>query len=143
IAAAMSFISNPSAQAPTLDLHEIQATVLRHRPAPYFGAHVLLRVDDARAGRELLRRLTPHVASAASWWNATGPWLSVAISHAGLQALGVPPDSLQSFPEAFRVGMAERARQLGDEGVNDPRHWDPMFAPGELHIGLSAFSDSE
>ena len=48
-----------SAQAPTLDLHEIQATVLRLRPAPYFGAHVLLRADDARAGRELLRRLTP------------------------------------------------------------------------------------
>jgi hypothetical protein len=30
--------------APTLDLHEIQATVLRPTPAPYFGTHVLLRV---------------------------------------------------------------------------------------------------
>src|SRR5262245_22576156 len=88
---------NRPAQAPTLDLHEIQATVLRLRPAPYFGAHVLLRVDDVRAGRELLRRLTPHVASAASWWNEASPWLSVAISYAGLQALGVPPDLLQSF----------------------------------------------
>src|SRR6185295_15235145 len=87
-----------STTAPTLDLHEIQATVLRHRPAPYFGAHVALRVDDARSGRELLRRLTPHVDSAASWWNANGPWLSVAISYAGLEALGVPSDSLQSFP---------------------------------------------
>ena len=139
----MSFISNPSAQAPTLDLHEIQATVLRLRPAPYFGTHVLLRVDDARAGRELIRRLTPHVDSAASWWNAAAPWLSVAISYAGLQALGVPPDSLQSFPEAFRVGMAARARQLGDEGVNDPKNWDPVFGKGGLHIGLQAFSDSE
>ena len=26
-----------AARAPTLDLHEIQATVLRQRPAPYFG----------------------------------------------------------------------------------------------------------
>ena len=133
----------PAAQAPTLDLHEIQATVLRHRPAPYFGAHVLLRVDDARAGRELLRRLTPHVDSAASWWNATSPWLSVGVSFAGLQALGVPPDSLQSFPEAFRVGMAARGRQLRDEGINDPKNWDPPFGTGEVHIGLSAFSDSE
>jgi Dyp-type peroxidase family len=139
----MSFINNPSPQAPTLDLHEIQATVLRLRPAPYFGTHVLLRVDDARAGRELLRRLTPHVDSAASWWNAAAPWLSVAVSYAGLQALGVPPDSLQSFPEAFRVGMAARARQLGDEGVNDPKNWDPVFGKGALHIGLQAFSDSE
>ena len=46
-------VGKPSGQAPTLDLHEIQATVLRQRPAPYFGTHALLHVDDARAGREL------------------------------------------------------------------------------------------
>jgi Dyp-type peroxidase family len=39
--------------------------------------------------------------------------------------------------------MAARARQLGDEGVNDPRHWHPPFGTAETHIGLSAFSDSE
>jgi len=138
-----SAVGGSMTQGPTLDLHEIQATVLRPRPAPYFGAHVLLRVDDARAGRELLRRLTPRVDSAASWWNSARPWLSVAISYAGLRALGVPPDSLQSFPEAFRVGMAARARQLRDEGVNDPRNWHPPFGTSEIHIGLSAFSDSE
>src|SRR4029434_7927867 len=98
--------STGSTHTPTLELDEIQATVLRPRPAPYFGDHVLLRVDDARAGRELLRRLTPHVDSAANWWNAAAPWLSVAISYAGLLALRVPPDSLKSFPETFRVGMA-------------------------------------
>ena len=138
-----SVSANPSTDAPTLELNEIQATVLRPRPAPYFGTHVLLRVDDARAGRELLRRLTPHVDSAANWWSAADPWLSVAISGAGLKALGVPRASLESFPEAFRVGMAARARQLGDEGVNDPKNWDRPFGTGDVHIGLSAFSDSE
>src|SRR5215813_8743689 len=93
-----------STQAPTLDLHEIQATVLRPRPAPYFGTHVLLCIDDAKMGRAFLRRLTPHVDSAANWWNAVDPWIAVGISYAGLKALGVPPDSLQSFPEAFREG---------------------------------------
>ena len=58
---------NRSTDGPTLELNEIQATVLRHRPAPYFGTHVLLRVDNARTGRELLRRLIPHVDSAANW----------------------------------------------------------------------------
>jgi Dyp-type peroxidase family len=138
-----SVSANPSTDAPTLELNEIQATVLRHRPAPYFGTHVLLRVDDARAGRELLRRLTPHVDSAANWWSAADPWLSVAISCTGLEALGVPRASLESFPEAFRVGMAARARQLGDEGVNDPKNWERPFGTGDVHIGLSAFSDSE
>lgn len=129
--------------APTLDLHEIQATILRQRPAPYFGTHVLLRVDNAQAGRAFLRRLTPHINSAVGWWSAANPWLEVGISYAGLEALGVPQDSLQSFPEAFRLGMAARARQLGDEGVNDPKNWDQPFGKGEIHIGVSAFSDSE
>ncbi len=127
----------------TLDLHEIQATVLRPRPAPYFGSHVLLRVDDAQAGRAFLRRLTPHVDSCADWWSATDPWIAVGISYAGLRALGVAEDSLQSFPEAFREGMAARARQLGDVGLNDPNNWDQAYGKGEVHIGLSAFSDSE
>ncbi len=132
-----------AARASTLDLHEIQATVLRPRPAPYFGSHVLLRVDDAHAGRAFLRRLIPHVDSAASWWSATDPWIAIGISYAGLKALGVPQESLQSFPEAFREGMAARARQLGDVGVNDPKDWDQAYGKGEVHIGLSAFSDSE
>ncbi|MBV8826650.1 MAG: peroxidase [Hyphomicrobiales bacterium] len=126
-----------------LDLHEIQATVLRLRPAPYFGSHVLLRIDEAQAGRELLRRLTPHVDSAANWWRPASAWLSLAISYAGLEAIGVQQNSLQSFPEAFRVGMAARSRQLRDEGVNDPENWEPLFGKGEIHIGLNAFSDSK
>jgi Dyp-type peroxidase family len=129
--------------APTLELHEIQATVLRQRPAPYVGTHAFLRIDDAQAGRKFLSRLAPYVDSAAGWSTATDAWLAVAITYIGLEALGVPQDSLQSFPEAFRVGMASRARQLGDDGVNDPKNWDKPFGTGQIHIGLSAFSDTE
>ena len=73
---------NLSTQAPGLELLEIQATVLRQRPAPYFGSHVLLRIDDAQAGRAFLRRLVPNVDSAAHWWNAANAWLAVGISYA-------------------------------------------------------------
>jgi len=135
--------SGRSTHASTLDLHDIQATILRPRPAPYFGTHLLLRVDDARAGREFLRRITPHVDSAANWWNAVDPWLSVGITYAGLEALGVIRDSLQSFPEAFRAGMAARARQLRDEALNDPKNWDAAYGKGQIHIGVSVFSDSD
>src|ERR1700741_1532562 len=93
-----------SVQTPTLELHEIQATVLRPRPAPYFGTHVLLRVDNAEAGREFLRRLTPYVDSAADSRIAANAWLDVGISYKGLEALGLPEETLQSFPEAFRLG---------------------------------------
>jgi Dyp-type peroxidase family len=130
------------ARAPALDLLEIQATVLRQRPAPYFGTHLLFRIDDAQSGRKFLRRLTPHVDSAAGWWSAADPWLAVGISYAGLRALGIPQDSLESFPEAFREGMAARAHQLGDEGANDPKNWDLPYGKGEVHVGVSAFSNS-
>ena len=127
----------------TLELAEIQATVLRYRPEPYYGTHILLHVDDMRSGREFLRRLAPHVASAADWWNAGDAWIAVAISYTGLVALGVPEDSLESFPEAFRMGMAARAEKLRDYGVNDPKNWDQPFGTGQIHIGVSIFSDSE
>jgi len=126
-----------------LELHEIQATVLRQRPAPYFGCHVLLSIGEAKSGRDLIRRLTPHVDSAEAWWKPADAWMAVAITYAGLERLGVPKESLQSFPEAFRVGMAARARQLGDEGVNDPGRWDRHYGKGEVDIGLSLFCDSE
>jgi Dyp-type peroxidase family len=138
-----SLENNRSTNGPTVDLSEIQATILRPRPAPYFGTHVLLRVNNAQAGRAFLRRLTPHVDSCANWWSAVSPWLAVGISYAGLEALGVPQESLQSFPESFRQGMAARAGHLGDVGLNDPKNWDQPYGKGHVHIGMSAFSNSE
>ena len=126
-----------------VELDDIQATVLRYRPEPYFGTHVMLQVDDAGVGRAFLRRLAPHVDSAANWWQADEPWIAIALTYSGLAALGLPDESLQSFPEAFRVGMAARADQLLDKGENGPPHWDPPFGSGLVHIGVSVFSASE
>jgi Dyp-type peroxidase family len=126
-----------------IDLDDIQATVLRYRPEPYYGTHVMLHVEDAPAGREFLRDLRPQVDSAAQWWKASEPWISVAIAYTGLEALGLPEASLQSFPEAFREGMAAHADRLLDDGDNDPKHWDEPFGTGRIHIAVSVFSDSE
>jgi Dyp-type peroxidase family len=127
----------------TVELHDIQATVLRYRPEPYFGTHVFGQIHDARSGRELVRRLGPYIDSTADWWQARDAWIAVAISYPGLVALGVPEESLQSFPEAFRVGMASRAKELRDFGVNEPKNWDRPFGSGRIHIAVSIFSDSE
>jgi Dyp-type peroxidase family len=126
----------------TVELDDIQATVLRPRPAPYFGTHLLLGINDAAAGRAFLKKIQPHVASAANWWQPSDAWVSVAITYAGLDALGVPQHSLGSFPEPFRQGMASRATQLGDVGANDPQRWEQPFGTGEIHLGVSIFSDS-
>jgi deferrochelatase/peroxidase EfeB len=126
-----------------VELHDIQATVLRHRPEPYFGTHLFLRINDAHGGREFLRRLAPHIGSAADWWKAADAWIAVAISYSGLVALGVPDDSLRSFPEAFQVGMAARAEKLRDDVANDPGSWDRPFGTGQIHIQVSIVSDTE
>ena len=94
-----------------LELDDIQAGTLRSRPSPYAGAYILLRIGDRRAGRELLKRLLPVVASAADPADpGRQAWVSAALSFQGLKALGVPQDSLDSFPEAFQQGMAARVR---------------------------------
>src|ERR1700704_5637461 len=98
----MTLIDRVSGNLPrgrvTVELDDIQATVLRYRPEPYYGTHVMLHVDDARAGRDFLRSVAPHVDSAAGWWTAGEPWIAVAITFSGLEALGLPRESLESFP---------------------------------------------
>src|SRR5215831_14723677 len=95
---------------PTLEISDIQASVLRPRPSPYKGEYVVLRIDDAAQGREMLRRIIPHVAPADEWWAPTLPgWLGIAFTYEGLKALGLRRASLDSFPPEFREGMASRA----------------------------------
>src|SRR5262249_34761434 len=57
----MALIDHPGAGLPrapvTVDLDDIQATVLRCRPEPYYGTHIMLHVDEAKGGREFVRRL--------------------------------------------------------------------------------------
>src|SRR3954447_25749270 len=92
--------------AAVLDFDDIQATVLRRRPIPYFGAYFILRIDDPRDGREMLRRLVPKVASAAPGGRpADVARVNVALTFQGLKALGVPQATLESFSAEFQQGM--------------------------------------
>jgi Dyp-type peroxidase family len=125
-------------EIPALQLDDIQGIVLRNRPSPYVGTYLLLRVDDPKAGRQLMGRLADLVDSAANWWNPTVPaLLNVALTYRGLEALQVPPTSLNSFPEEFRQGAAARAEIIGDTGESAPAHWEPPFGTGQVHVVLS------
>src|SRR3954471_21931680 len=116
------------AAVPLLELEDIQSGVLRPRPTPYAATYILLRIDERRAGRELLRRLSEVVTSAAAPDRpGRDTWVSVALTFPGLQALGVPQASLDSFAWEFRQGMAARASALGDVGENAPEHWETPF----------------
>ncbi|GAB3002620.1 Dyp-type peroxidase [Saccharothrix stipae] len=128
---------------PTLDLDDIQATVLRARPEPYFGTHAIIEITDRAAGKELLRRLSPQVTSAARWDEPRPSWLALAISYRGLVALGVPQESLDSFPANFRAGMAGRAERLRDTGPNAPKHWEAPFGDPAVHLAVTVYAANQ
>ena len=124
-----------------LELDDIQAGVLRPRPTPYVATYIAFRIDDRKAGRDLMRRISRVVTSAA---NPRGPLadtsVSVALSYHGLKALGVPQASLDSLSWEFRQGMAARFQDLGDIGESHPDKWEPPLGSPDLHVVLVAVS---
>jgi len=124
-----------------LELDDIQSGVLRPRPTPFAATYILLRIDDRAAGRALMRRLSEIVASAAHPQSpARDTWVSASLTFAGLESLGVPQASLDSFSPQFREGMAARARQLHDLGENAPEHWEKPLGSGDVHVVLTGIS---
>ncbi len=125
----------------SLELDDIQRGVLQQRPSPYVGTYLLFRIDERTAGRELVRRLLPAIASASSSANPTeNASVSVAFTYRGLEALGVPQESLNSFAPEFRQGMAARATELGDRGESAPHNWEKPLGTSEVHVAVAALS---
>ena len=124
-----------------LELDDIQSGVLRPRPTPYAATYIGFRIDDRKAGRELIRRISNVITPAA---NPTSPladtWASVALTYQGLIALGVPQDSLDTFAWEFRQGMAARAEALGDTGESSPENWEKPLGTNQLHVVLVVVS---
>src|SRR5215211_3047599 len=129
------------AASSNLDLDDIQSGALHERPSPYVGLYLLLRIGDRAAGRELVRRLLPVVASGRpSADPAHDAWVTVAFTYQGLKVLGVPQDSLDSFAPEFQQGMAARAAELGDVGESSPEHWEKPLGTADVHVALAVLS---
>ena len=137
----MNAAASGSAPSVSVEIDDIQSAALHPRPAPYVGRFVFLRVDDRHAGRALLRRLLPAIEGGLPSADPNqDAWVAVAFTYQGLRAVGVPPETLDSFPLEFRQGMAARADVLGDVGESDPAHWEPPFGSPDVHIALSALA---
>lgn len=128
----------------TMELEEIQSIILRRRPAPYYGTLVALKVNNANTGRQLLRSVLGGVSHSLTWHNDMDASLNIVMTFEGLKALGVPQDSLDSFPDNFKAGMESAAKKLGDVGINDPKNWHAPFGKkGEIHICAAIIADNE
>jgi Dyp-type peroxidase family len=96
-----------------------------------------LRVDDAGLARAWLSRATAEVRTAAPEHKNRPSALNLALTVAGLRALGVAEDVLATFPREMHQGMAdpERSMILGDHGPSAPDDWEmggPKTPP--LHL---------
>ncbi|MEV6866825.1 Dyp-type peroxidase [Streptosporangium subroseum] len=124
-----------------LELDDIQRGALSPRPSPYAATYILFRVDDRGHGRELIRRLSAVVTSAADTTSPLGQaWVSVALTCHGLAALGVSQEMLETFSWEFRQGMAARAGALGDVGESGPEHWEAPLGTPAVHVVLVALA---
>jgi Dyp-type peroxidase family len=124
-----------------LDLANIQGFVVRGYRLP-FASYLLLHIDDPSRARRWLGELIDDVLTAAPWSVKPEAGANVALSYAGLAALGLPDATLGGFPEEFRAGMAARAGVLGDTGESAPEQWEPGFLDPGVHVLVMISADS-
>ncbi|ODQ94426.1 Dyp-type peroxidase [Mycolicibacterium holsaticum] len=128
-----------------LELDDIQHILLTRTPA-ITGRYEFLTFDTPAGGCAWLSALLDKVQSAAEvhqTMDASDRWVTLAFTWQGLRALGVPQESLATFPDAFREGMAARASILGDTGAAAPEHWLGGLAGDDLHAIAILFSRTD
>jgi deferrochelatase/peroxidase EfeB len=102
---------------------------------------LLLRVKDAVAARHWLEQV--QVTSAVTLDPVPATVLQIALTRAGMTALGVGADAVGGFSEEFLEGMsgdANRTRRLGDVGTNAPDHWDWGSGEREPHVAVLLYA---
>ena len=104
---------------------------------------ILSHFAQPKAGRKWVNALSDIVGNAKTVMAASETdmrWVSLAFTFNGLRKLGVDEDSLATFPEPFRQGMAARAQMLGDTGSNHPDNWEDKITSEDLHAVVILFA---
>jgi Dyp-type peroxidase family len=120
-----------------LELDDIQGDILRAYGNAYDCTSYLFVAlgGKAQTARAWLGGLLGDVTTAAPWRHGKpATTLNVALTAAGLAALGVREEVVQTFAPEYVEGMAARARLLGDQGLSDPQHWDKGLGTGAAHV---------
>src|SRR6476620_3156010 len=105
-----------------LEFDDIQHILLTRTPA-ITERYEFLSFDTPAGGRAWLIELLDKVQSAAdaqATMDRSDRWVTLAFTWNGLRALGVPEESLATFPDEFREGMASCSDIRGDTGPAAP-----------------------
>ena len=115
-----------------LELDDIQAGALEPRPVPYavYIRSCVLTTGTAGATAEAanpVSQLSCLLRSQDAGVARRGTQLQ------GLKALGVPEESLATFPRV-PAGNGRTLAELGDAGENAPEHWEKPLGSQDVHL---------
>jgi Dyp-type peroxidase family len=135
--------------AASVEVDDLQGLVVRSYARLEHAVYVPAAFDASSPGEArawlaaLAGRVTPASRRSAAV-EAEGQAINLALTSAGLAALGLPRDALAGFSREFLEGMAtdHRRRVLGDTDEADPGRW-AWGGPGNpaLHAMLFLFAD--
>lgn len=139
-----SMTSSGTALSPA-DLDDIQAIVHSGFAKLTGCTYLLLRIHQPQAARAWLR--SQRIANVADLKKGYLPEImQLAVTSAGLTALGCAADIVNGFSPEFVVGMAgdpSRSSRLGDTGANAPQDWRWGAGDMEPHLLVMLFSTEE
>jgi len=124
-----------------IELDDIQGLLrfgFKHHTEAVF---LLLQVKDAAAACRWLGQVP--LTSSVSLDPIPTTVVQVALSSAGMRALGIGAKVLGGFSEEFLQGMTgdpNRARRLGDVGENSPDRWDWGSGKQVPHVAVLLYA---
>src|SRR5215472_3094908 len=126
-----------------IDVSDVQGLVRfahAHLPEACF---LLLEIENGAAARSWLATMTQSLTTAERSGERPKTALQIAFTRQGLQALGVPENTIQGFSPEFVSGMSgeeSRSRRLGDVQGSDPSGWQ-WGGPGSVpHLMLLLYA---
>jgi deferrochelatase/peroxidase EfeB len=118
-----------------LDLCNIQGNILRGYASFPHACFLYLNIQNAEDARALVQTLLDTDPITPGRWSAKlDATLNLALTFEGLRAIGVPEESLATFPAEFQDGMRARARALGDICDSSPENWDEPWRTSRVHM---------
>ncbi|WP_434732692.1 peroxidase [Rhizobium sp. YTUHZ044] len=107
-----------------------------------YGRHVFIKFTDGVRARTWLREIFNRV-NARSEEHGTRFTVNIGFTYEGLKVLGLSQRSLDTFPQAFQMGIRARASLVGDVGPNSPQFWEGGLGTVDIHAMAYFRTDSE
>ncbi len=127
---------------------DIQGLIANGYEAMDCARFIFLKVNDCVGARAWLKSTVDEVATAADpkpHENKPGTRLNLALTWKGLQAMGIPGESILGFPREFVAGMyrPEAARILGDTGQSALDQWEFGRPEDPIHILVLLYAHTQ